>query len=141
MSDQPARSSRAVGPQLADPDTVFLPAPGERVPRDEGSGPAAPKGAAPSLYVRRGAKAGQRLMLALGSTVLGRHGECDVVLPDATVSRRHTEIRRGDVDVVLSDLGSLNGSYVNGQPVETAVLTDGDDISVGVFRFTFHTAR
>lgn len=141
MSDKAERSSHAVGPRLADPDTVFLPAPGEPAPRDEGSGPVAPKGAVPSLYVRRGAQAGQRLMLAPGSTVFGRHGECDVVLPDATVSRRHTEIRRDEADVILSDLGSLNGSYVNGQPVETAVLADGDDISVGVFRFTFNAAR
>ena len=51
-----------------------------------------------------------------------------------TVSRRHAEFRseRGELQVV--DIGSLNGTYVNGQPIDSAVLTNGDEIQMGKFR-------
>ncbi|MCU1651393.1 MAG: hypothetical protein JWQ60_2542, partial [Pseudonocardia sp.] len=39
----------------------------------------------------------------------------------------------------LADTGSLNGSYLNGQPIDTAVLKHGDDVAIGVFRLTFRT--
>ena len=51
-----------------------------------------------------------------------------------TVSRCHAEFRleRGELQVV--DIGSLNGTYVNGEPIDSAVLTNGDEIQMGKFR-------
>jgi pSer/pThr/pTyr-binding forkhead associated (FHA) protein len=72
-------------------------------------------------------------------TVLGRHPDCDVVLAHVTVSRRHVEIRPVEDGLVLADLGSFNGTYRNSQPVDSAVLADGDDLAIGIFRVTFVT--
>jgi hypothetical protein len=76
---------------------------------------------------------------AIGDEVvtLGRAAECDIVLSDPTVSKRHAELRRRGGDVVLIDLGSTNGTRVNGMVVRERVLADGDNINVGaaVLRF------
>jgi pSer/pThr/pTyr-binding forkhead associated (FHA) protein len=93
----------------------------------------------PVLLLTRGPDAGRRLAVGTDTvTVLGRHADCDLVLPDVTVSRRHAEIRHDGESFVLTDIGSLNGTYVNQHPVDTVVLTDGDTIAVGIFRFRFH---
>ena len=71
--------------------------------------------------------------------VIGRHPTCDILLSDITVSRRHAELRRlGDLYEIV-DLGSLNGTYVNGDRVEDAVLAMGDEVQIGKFRFVFLT--
>jgi len=71
--------------------------------------------------------------LALTRTVytLGRHLECDVVLADARVSRRHAQLRWRSGRYVLFDLGSTGGTAVNGHPVREAVLEPGDVFSLG----------
>jgi len=69
---------------------------------------------------------------------LGRSRECDCVLEDQNVSRRHAELRRnanGDWQIV--DLGSTNGVKVNGRRVDTSRLSPGDDVSLGTVSFTF----
>jgi pSer/pThr/pTyr-binding forkhead associated (FHA) protein len=63
--------------------------------------------------------------------VIGRMPECTVVVEDTNVSRRHAEVRRDGPDVVVSDLGSTNGTRVNGAQVSTRRLNDGDEITVG----------
>jgi pSer/pThr/pTyr-binding forkhead associated (FHA) protein len=70
-------------------------------------------------------------------TAAGRHLDSNIVLDDITVSRRHAEIRceRGEFRVV--DVGSLNGTYVNGEPIHSAVLANGDEIRMGKFRLMF----
>ena len=69
--------------------------------------------------------------------IVGRHPTSDVVLEDITVSRRHAEFRRiGDV-YQLTDLGSLNGTYVNGDRVDETTLAAGDELQIGRFRFVF----
>lgn len=73
--------------------------------------------------------------------VIGRDPGCGVVLDDITVSRRHAELRRDGNVVVLEDLGSLNGTYVNRTPVERAVLDDGDTIWIGDHRMVFRSPR
>ena len=81
---------------------------------------------------------GRRLVVGPTGVTLGRSRQCDVVLSDANVSREHAEIRpRGD-SWVLSDLGSTNGSRLNGRPVDgSEVVKPGDEIELGatVLRF------
>jgi hypothetical protein len=70
-------------------------------------------------------------------TVIGRSSDCDVVLADPNVSRRHAEIRRLGEGYSLVDLGSTNGTEVNGQRVTETSLMNGDVIGVGTTRITF----
>jgi pSer/pThr/pTyr-binding forkhead associated (FHA) protein len=62
---------------------------------------------------------------------IGRLPDCDVVLKDKGASRRHAQLRVDDDVVTLTDLGSTNGTRLNGQQVQTRVLQDGDKITVG----------
>ena len=91
------------------------------------------------LVVNRGPNAGARFPLHQAVTTAGRDPRSDIFLDDVTVSRYHGEFRleRGELQVV--DVGSLNGTYVNGQPVESAVLTYGDEIQMGKFRLVLLT--
>jgi pSer/pThr/pTyr-binding forkhead associated (FHA) protein len=86
------------------------------------------------LVVKRGPNAGSRFPLHQAVTSAGRDPRSDIFLDDVTVSRRHAEFRsaRGELQVV--DVGSLNGVYVNGQPIDWAALTNGDEIQMGKFR-------
>jgi len=74
--------------------------------------------------------------IAVGDTpvVIGRLPECDIVLNDPNVSRRHAEVFRQGRDVVVRDLGSTNGTKVNGSPVSTVVVVNGDEIFIGASR-------
>jgi hypothetical protein len=74
---------------------------------------------------------GKRLVLAPPRVVVGRSRECDVVLDDPNVSRRHAELRAEDGQWVVADLGSTNGVLVNGRPVQRAALEPGDEIAFG----------
>jgi hypothetical protein len=62
---------------------------------------------------------------------LGRASDCSIVLADPTVSKRHAELRREGTDVVVVDLGSTNGTKVNGAGVRERALRDGDEIHIG----------
>lgn len=64
-------------------------------------------------------------------TMLGRGTDCDLRLVDPGVSRHHAELRIEDEEVVLVDLGSTNGTFVNGQPVRRVVLSDGTRVTLG----------
>jgi hypothetical protein len=94
----------------------------------------------PALVVRSGGgMAGQSFQPdeARLRTLIGRSPECDVFLDDVTVSRRHAElVREGNV-FSIRDLGSLNGTYVNRKRIESAQLTDGDEVQIGKYRLTF----
>jgi hypothetical protein len=74
-----------------------------------------------------------------GTTVIGRGGEADVQLTDTGVSRRHAELRVVGDQVEVHDLGSTNGTRVNGQRVAAATLTDGDRITVGTSDLVFRS--
>ncbi len=82
---------------------------------------------------------GRRLGLD-GPAVIGRLPECAVVVDDPQVSRRHAEVRRAEEGFVLRDLGSLNGTSLNGQPVREAILADGDVIGVGETEIVFEAS-
>ena len=91
------------------------------------------------LVVRRGPNAGARFLLDHDVTTSGRHPDSDIFLDDVTVSRRHAEFRSDAGEFVVVDVGSLNGTYVNREPVDTAVLVDGDEVQIGKFRLVFIT--
>jgi hypothetical protein len=74
---------------------------------------------------------GRRVTLDEGPLVIGRLPECNIVVEDSNVSRRHAELRRDGPDVVVSDLGSTNGTRVNGAQVRSRRLSDGDEITIG----------
>ncbi len=92
---------------------------------------------AASLVVRSGSQAGTSFALRQGVTRLGRHPDSEIMLDDITVSRRHAEIVRDSGQYLISDDGSLNGTYVNGARVERSRLTQGDEIQIGKFRLVF----
>ena len=83
---------------------------------------------------------GRRITVGAQSLVLGRLPECAVVLNDPNVSRRHAEIRRRGRDVVVVDLGSTNGTRVNGMRVKEQLLNDGDEIEVGTSTVVFEAS-
>lgn len=89
------------------------------------------------LLVRSGPTAGARYLLDTDVTNIGRHPEADIFFDDVTVSRRHAEITRTGASFELVDQRSLNGTYVNGERVDRATLTDGTEIRVGKFRLNF----
>jgi pSer/pThr/pTyr-binding forkhead associated (FHA) protein len=91
------------------------------------------------LVVRRGPNAGSRFLLDEDVTTAGRHPESDIFLDDVTVSRRHAEFRREGGSFSVRDVGSLNGTYVNRERIETAVLAGGDEVQIGKFRLVFLT--
>jgi pSer/pThr/pTyr-binding forkhead associated (FHA) protein len=86
------------------------------------------------LLVRRGPNAGARFLLDKEVTTSGRHPESDIFLDDVTVSRRHAEFHRDGGVFTVRDVGSLNGTYVNRERVETATLSNGDEVQIGKFR-------
>lgn len=89
------------------------------------------------LVVRRGPNAGARFLLDHDVTTSGRHPDSDIFLDDVTVSRRHAEFLRDGTRFSVRDLGSLNGTHLNDERVESAVLTHGDEIRIGKFRLAF----
>ena len=80
---------------------------------------------------------GRRVTVGSEALVIGRLPECEVVLPDSNVSRRHAELRRKGDGVFVTDLGSTNGTRVNGTPVREQLLASGDEVSVGSTKLVF----
>ncbi|MDT5238499.1 MAG: hypothetical protein QOD97_697 [Mycobacterium sp.] len=86
------------------------------------------------VVVKRGPIAGARFPLHQAVTSAGRDPRGDIFLDDVTVSRRHAEFRSEHGELQVVDIDSLNGTYVNGRPIDSAVLTNGDEIQMGKFR-------
>ena len=97
-----------------------------------------PEGSA-LLVVKRGPNAGSRFLLDQPVTSAGRHPDSDIFLDDVTVSRRHAEFRLNSGEFEVVDVGSLNGTYVNREPKNSAVLSNGDEVQIGKFRLVFLT--
>ncbi|MFZ4669487.1 MAG: FHA domain-containing protein [Microthrixaceae bacterium] len=90
------------------------------------------------LVVTRGSTAGAKYALTDAITTIGRHPQSSVFLDDITVSRRHAEVLRSDDGTfVLRDVGSLNGTYLDGERVPEALLREGAQIQIGKFRLVF----
>ena len=94
------------------------------------------------LVVLRGPQEGARFDLdpATPSVVVGRSPESDLFLDDVTVSRRHAELNATEGGWELVDAGSLNGSYVNRRRIDRQLLTGGDEVQIGKYRFVYLAA-
>jgi pSer/pThr/pTyr-binding forkhead associated (FHA) protein len=96
-----------------------------------------PQGSA-MLLVQRGPDAGSRFLLDTDVVTVGRHPDSDIFLDDISVSRRHATFTRTANGYVISDLGSLNGSYVNRDRIDSdVVLSGGDEVQIGKYRLIF----
>jgi hypothetical protein len=93
----------------------------------------APQDGARALLVGEG----RRSVLSGDHVLVGRSRECEVVISDPNVSRRHAEIRQLGEHWVIADLGSTNGIKVNGRRVDRAQLEPGDRITLGMTELTF----
>jgi hypothetical protein len=93
-----------------------------------------PDGMVPAELVLPG---GGRIHIETEPVVIGRMPECAVVLSDPNVSRRHAEVVRVNDAFVVRDLGSTNGTKLNGAPIREGYLTTGDNITVGSTTLVF----
>ncbi len=93
------------------------------------------------LVVTRGPNSGSRFALDEPLVTAGRHPDSVIFLDDITVSRRHAEVRQVEGGYQLADVGSLNGTYLNRERVETAPLKDGDELQIGTFKLLFLAGR
>jgi hypothetical protein len=94
----------------------------------------------PVLLIHEGEKAGQRRIIHEDELIIGRGGECDLVLPERQVSREHIRIYRDGYSYYLQDLDSKNGTWVNGKQVKdsTVLLKDDDEIQIALaIKITF----
>jgi serine/threonine protein kinase len=87
------------------------------------------------------APGGQQVRLFNPKTVIGRAPECDLVVKASEVSKRHCRIVLGPEEVLVEDLGSSNGTFVNGEQVQRAELQDGDELDLGGHTFQVRLSR
>ncbi|AOQ23572.1 hypothetical protein MTAT_11540 [Moorella thermoacetica] len=124
MEEEPETASGNVaGPAAEEGDTLIYRA------IEEAPGP--PEEPVLKLAVLEGPDAGRTFLLQKGRQVLGRQPACDFVLTDEQVSRRHCQVEESHDRVLVTDLGSRNGTMVNGRRVERAFLKPGDRLQVG----------
>jgi len=91
-----------------------------------------------TLVIRSGGgRAGESFVLDQPRLTVGRRPDSDVFLDDVTVSRDHAVIVRRDGEYYLDDCGSLNGTYVNRQRIESEKLGDGDELQIGKYKLAF----
>ncbi|MEA2011255.1 MAG: FHA domain-containing protein [Actinomycetota bacterium] len=86
-----------------------------------------------ALIVETGPQAGLTYVLADGETIAGRGASCDIFLGDVTVSREHARFSLEDGVLRIQDLGSTNGTYVNGAWADAYALSPGDEVIIGKF--------
>ena len=89
--------------------------------------------------VENGARA-SRFLLDTDEVSAGRHPSSDVFLDDVTVSRKHAGFLRRENGFELVDQGSLNGTYVNGDRVDSVRLNSGDEVRIGKFTFVYYSS-
>ncbi|HSJ61242.1 MAG TPA: FHA domain-containing protein [Jiangellaceae bacterium] len=113
---------------------------GDLGPADQAAVDALPAGSA-LLAVLRGPNAGSRFLLDTDVVKAGRHPDSDIFLDDVTVSRRHAEFRRTPEGFVVTDVGSLNGTYVNRDRIDEVLLKGGDEVQVGKYRLVYYASQ
>ncbi|MFT8395159.1 FHA domain-containing protein [Propionibacterium sp.] len=123
--------------------TSVIPVVDDDIPRSEISAEdsaavsALPEGNA-LLIVTRGPDVGARYLLDQEQTTAGRSPDCDIFLDDITVSRHHARFDMHEDRITITDLGSLNGTYVNRTLVDgSAELRPGEEVQIGKFRMVF----
>lgn len=121
VDDELKKGDLAVEASLAEGDEPAAPA----APAPASTGPGRPR-----LLVHESGTI-REVPLNKDIVTIGRLPDCDLVLDDKGASRRHAQVRSADGTVTLTDLGSTNGTKLNGQQVQTRPLEDGDRITVG----------
>ena len=92
----------------------------------------------PALVVRSGGgRSGETFHIDGERTTIGRSPDCGIFLDDVTVSRRHAVLVQRDGQFFIEDEGSLNGTFLNRKRIESAELTDDDELQIGKYRLTF----
>jgi pSer/pThr/pTyr-binding forkhead associated (FHA) protein len=91
----------------------------------------------PNIHILNSDGSSYNYPLIKVETNIGRGKNNDIVLADGTVSRNHAKIIRSEKDYLIIDLGSYNGTSVNGTPVQNAMLKDKDQIKIGYYKLTF----
>lgn len=86
-----------------------------------------------ALTIEGGPQTGLTYVLGPGNTITGRGGDCSIFLPDVTVSREHARFSVDANGLSMTDLGSTNGTYVNGIRHEAGMLAEGDLLIIGKF--------
>jgi pSer/pThr/pTyr-binding forkhead associated (FHA) protein len=114
-----------------DPTIIFEPVAGSTATGASGSRVAGAFGWA--LIVETGPQAGLTYVLGPGETIVGRGADSDIFLEDITVSRHHARFTVDDAGLRVEDLGSTNGTYVNGQWADAYALSAGDELIIGKF--------
>lgn len=140
-AEAPTGETTRVIPKVGSEDSAEIPeVPDEHHDHaDDGVIDSLPPGSA-MLVVKRGPNAGSRFLLDRELTTAGRHPDSEIFLDDVTVSRRHVDFVREGGGFTVRDVGSLNGTYLNREPVDHAVLASGDEVQIGKFRLVFLTS-
>ncbi|MEN8040578.1 MAG: FHA domain-containing protein [Actinomycetota bacterium] len=86
-----------------------------------------------ALTIEGGPRTGLTYVLGPGNITAGRGAETAIFLPDVTVSREHVRFSVDKNGLSMSDLGSTNGTYVNGQRLSAGTLSEGDELMIGKF--------
>jgi FHA domain/zinc-ribbon domain len=93
----------------------------------------------PALVIRAGGgRVGESFAVAGERMSIGRRPDADVFLDDITVSRDHAVLVHRSEHWHLDDCGSLNGTYVNRQRIDSQRLEEGDEVQIGKYKLTFH---
>ncbi|MDB4981204.1 MAG: diguanylate cyclase [Myxococcales bacterium] len=98
-----------------------------------------PSGKEACLVLIYGAELGKKYNLNAPSLVIGRSSKCDIQIDQESISRNHTKIVNTGKSILIRDLGSTNGTYVNDEPIDEYVMRDGDLIKIGRTIFKFLT--
>ena len=134
-----ARFCGRCGASLLEPDAGEATQAFAAYVEEESAAEAAEEAAEGAMLVIRigGGRAGEQFPIASDRMAIGRAPNADVFLDDITVSREHAVLDRRDDGLHLSDAGSLNGTYVNRQRIESVRLADGDEVQIGKYRLTY----
>lgn len=96
---------------------------------------------APVLSIVKGPQTGMTFQTEPVETTIGRDPSNSIFLNDMTVSRAHAKIRHSTQGAVIEDLGSLNGTWVDGAIVNSAPLHDGSSVQIGTFTLIYHESN
>ena len=97
-------------------------------------------GSSAMIYIHRGPSQGSRYLITAAGATIGRSASNEIFLDDVTVSRKHGEISVQGMAFQYTDLGSLNGSYINNDSITEKKLVAGDEIQIGKYHLLFVTA-